>query len=85
MDFNLLRNDIENELQGNEREIMLMLDYVDHDSETRKKAFFFVQGVYQSIALNIKRHRRMVLKWSVHGNLVVVIESLLDAKRRGKE
>jgi len=84
MDFNLLRNDIENELQGNEREIMLMLDYVDHDSESRKKAFLFVQGVYQSIAPNIKRHRRMVLKWSVHGNLVVVIESLLDAKRRGK-
>jgi hypothetical protein len=84
MDFNLLRNDIENELQGDEREIMLMLDYVDHDSESRKKAFLFVQGVYQSIALNIKRHRRMVLKWSVHGNLVVVIESLQDAKRRGK-
>jgi hypothetical protein len=85
MDFNLIRCWIENELEGDERSIMLVLDYVEHDSELRKKAFFFMQGIYQSIALNIKRHRRMVLSWSVHGNLVVVIESLQDAKYRGKE
>jgi hypothetical protein len=84
MDFNLIRCCIENELEGSDREIVLVLDYVDHDSESRKKAFLFVQGIYQSIALNIKRHRRMVLKWDVHGYLVVVIESLQDAKRRGK-
>ena len=85
MDFNLIRNDIENELQGDEREIVIVLNYVDHDRESRKKAFLFVNGIYQSIALNIKRHRRLVLKWDVHGYLVLVIESLQDAKRRGKE
>ena len=84
MDFNLIRQVIENELEGSEREIVLVLDYIDHDAESRKKAFLFVQGIYQSIALNIKRHRRMVLKWDVHGYLVLVIESLQDAKRRGE-
>lgn len=85
MDFNLLRNDIENELEGNEREIVLVLDGpLLQGTTAQRKATVFVQGVYQSIALNIKRHRRMVIKWDVHGQMHLVIESLLDAKRRGK-
>ena len=85
MDFNLLRNDIENELEGNEREIVLVLDKPLLRGKTlQREATLFVQSVYRSIALNIKRHRRMVIKWDVHGQMHLVIESLLDAKRRGK-
>jgi hypothetical protein len=85
MDFNLIRIDIENELEGSEREIVLVLDgQFYRDTTAQRKATVFVQGVYQSIALNIKRHRRMVIKWDVHGQMHLVIESLLDAKRRGK-
>ena len=77
MDFNLIRCCIENELEGSDREIVIVLDYVDHDSESRKKAFLFVQGIYQSIALNIKRNRKMVVKWDIHGHLVLVIERFI--------
>jgi hypothetical protein len=85
MDFNLIRLAIENELEGNEREIVLALDEpLLKGKIAQKEATLFVQGIYQSIALNIKRHRRMVIKWDVHGRMHLVIESLLDAKRRGK-
>ena len=86
MDFNLIRLDIERELLNDPEQIMIVLGYtIGNDEASHKKAFLLVNGIYQAIDSDIRRGRRMSIKWNGRGEMFLVIESLQDAKRRGKE
>lgn len=86
MDFNLIRLDIERELINDPEQIMIVLGYIiGNDEASHKKAFLFVNGIYQAIDSDIKRGRRMLIKWNGRGEMFLVIESLQDAERRGEE
>ena len=85
MDFNLIRLDIEKELINDPEQIMIVLGYIiGNNEESHKKAFLFVSGIYQAIDSDIRRGRRMLIKWNGRGEMFLVIESLQDAERRGK-
>jgi hypothetical protein len=82
MDFNLIRLAIEKELESPSRIQLVLNETIDRNEVARKKAFLFVNGIYQAIDSGMKRGRKMLIKWTDTGMLVLDIESISDVEYR---